>query len=556
MITRFDNFLNEGITDIVYHRTYTDPLISILKSGKILLSTSVGGGGADIYSKKPYFLSLSRTKFLNVGYGKNYPVTIEFDGTQLRTKYKGKAIDYWSPFYKEKDRDRGKRTDYEFEDRIFSDTPYLENFDKYIKNIDIVVPDSTDVRAAENWKKRNINILNSQILKIKNINSPLLNKIRIFTSEKDFHKGKNWIPIEKYNPIVEGDVDQYEHSPSFEYRALKKIILILLIGDKNINNNEYVENFIKKYFDKFIKMGSAKLKNIDDQEIRSMRYDIQQKIPWIETERDFFNSLGSEIHNISKSSSKNVLNYEILKLLTDEMVKYKVTTVKELIAAKKGIKKDNKKIDYSKIFGFVYKWYDKFWLIDMNKEAMILAWHKLREDDRNKIFDLGYPVTPANIVNALFNSYDEETAKQMIKSITDISYDPILVDLRNKLIYKEITEKDYEGSDIGDRSCWSYIEKDKWYNFLFENLDKEKFNKLQSKIDNIYSDDNVKIRFVWAITEKLLGVEKTDQFFEDNNLVPNQNDDKRYGKIRRYILNIKGEKTEKQLEKEKENNDN
>jgi len=80
--------INEStITDVVFHRTSINALYNILKTGKILMSTSMGTG-ADVYSKKPYFLSLSRTKYTKFGYSKNSNVTIELDGRQLKTKYK------------------------------------------------------------------------------------------------------------------------------------------------------------------------------------------------------------------------------------------------------------------------------------------------------------------------------------------------------------------------------------------------------------------------------------------------------------------------------------
>ena len=108
MITKFDNFLTESLSDILYHRTNFFSLMNILNLNKILLSSPLSatgsetGQGADTYNKKTYFLSFSRTKNLYLGYKKSITgsgnVTIVFDGKSLNTKYKGGSVDYWSIF--------------------------------------------------------------------------------------------------------------------------------------------------------------------------------------------------------------------------------------------------------------------------------------------------------------------------------------------------------------------------------------------------------------------------------------------------------------------------
>jgi len=67
MITKFNQFLNEGISEVIYHRTYLTPLMKILKSGKFLLSVAIHTL-ANQYSNKGYYLSFSRTKNTKLGY--------------------------------------------------------------------------------------------------------------------------------------------------------------------------------------------------------------------------------------------------------------------------------------------------------------------------------------------------------------------------------------------------------------------------------------------------------------------------------------------------------
>jgi len=545
MITKFDTFLNEAtITDVVFHRTSIYALYNILKTGKILMSTSMGTG-ADVYSKKPFFLSLSRTKNTKLGYSKGTNVTIELDGRQLKTKYKGKSIDYWQwDFAKMNIKDQGdvarRRTDSdEFEDRLFSNDPYLSNLDKYVKSFDIVIPKDKD-----NWNQTYINSLNEYISHIKELDTPLLKKVRIFQSENDFNKGKNWVSISDYKPIFDEDKEWGKSDAyfrEFDYRLFKKVLSILLVGNKD---KDFIRKEVQSYIDKFITLGAETLKKVDEDDIKSIIWRTGDLTQW-GGDSDFIQSTTSEIHNLGKSSHKSEINYEILKLLSDEMRKYKVRNIPNLIDAKRGIqKKETKDIDYSKTYGFVYKHYDRYILVDNNStHTYFIGWHKLEKSITSKIFDLsyidknGYEPTVKNVINGIFNSYNIDKAKEVIFSITETDYK--LIELKDKLIYREITEKDYLGDDIGHRGTWMYVDKGKWVSFLQENMTEEEFNKLYPKIRKLAEDSEVKIRFIWAITEKLIGEEKTKNFFEDNNLVPIQGD--RGEPEKRYLINI-GEK--------------
>lgn len=520
-----ERFLNESnITDEVFHRTGLDSLEKILKSGKILLS-SIMGGDSDIYSKKPYYLSMSRTRNFKLGYGKNKPVTIEFDGRALKTKYKGKSIDYWYTPSRGTISPSARAEGDEFEDRIFSDNPFLGNLEKYIKNIDIVIYRNND------WQ----DYIKRMLDKIKGIDSPLLKKIRIFQTMNDFNKEKDWISIENFEsdvPPKEETTDYLSDRSQFDFDLFAKIMKILMVGNKKISDKEYVKDFIKKHIDKFIEMGVVKLKNIKDEDISPIVYDIQYKGDWLASDRDFFLGVKSRIHNITKSSSKSEFNYHLLKLLSDEMIKYKVDTLEKLVDRKMGQKED-KKIDYAKYYTFVYKNYNGYQVIDNNKS--ILWWHKLRKWDIDRIHKTlpsnRYEINTKDILNYFFNNYDEDMAKRHIASILD-DKDYILVDTRERLIYPEIYDKDdSREEDIGKKGWWSgYINKDKWYVFLQENLDKSEFEKLQPRINKLYEDDNTKIRLIYTITEKLLGEDKADEFFKDNGLKINKEE--------RYMVTI------------------
>lgn len=537
MITKFEHFLLEtNITDKVWHRTSTGALISMLETGKILLSSSMGGS-ADVYSKKPYFLSLSRTKNLKLGYGKGaYNVAIEFDGRALKTKYKGKSIDYWQ--WPDLTDTRRSESD-EYEDRIFSNEPYLTNLEKYITHIDIVIP--------EKWNEDWLNSVKRSLKTISGLDSPLINKIRIFTKVNDFTYGRNGISLKDYEheqvPPKDYDFDSGER---FEYRLLTDIITVLLIGDKNLSkrgdmnkeDREYIKKFILKYFKMFIDKGAKNLENYTEEELNTLAYKMQQNIYW--TDKEFVYYLKNEIHGLTKSSSKTTLNYEVLKLLSDEMVKFNVNTLEDLIAKKKGERKPTS-VDYSKQWVVVYdRREDKepYVIKHEGRAWSSFHWTTLPQKDKDIIFDTankfnkGYDLTDDVVINAFFNNYDEETAKKILSSMLEENL--IIVNIKDKMVYKEITEKDYYGSDIGNRNCWWYLDNGDWMLFIQKNISEESFNKIYDKIRKMCEDKEVKLRFIWAITEKLVGEEKTKEFFDENNLIPLVED----GRVQKYLINI------------------
>jgi hypothetical protein len=167
----------------------------------------------------------------------------------------------------------------------------------------------------------------------------------------------------------------------------------------------------------------------------------------------------------------------------------------------------------------------------------------LSDEVVNKIYDLGFSPTIKIVLNVLFNLYDENKAKELISSIVDDT-DYKLIDLRGKMIYREITEKDYLGDDIGHRGCWGYVDEGNWVLFIQKNTTEDYFKELLPKLTKLSQDKEVKIRFIWAITEKLLGEKKTKDFFEENNLIPKKDGRVDQESEVKYLINI-GEKTKK-----------
>ena len=161
------SLLAEGMTDVTYHYCSFDALYNILKDGDIKLTMS--SNSADAYHKTNlFYLSTQRSKSLKLGYAANSrnECRIELDGYKLKADgYQSRPLDYWggsmgkqsdiglnSPrnilqygtrsFDSQEDREavlraQGRSSNFEFEDRIFSDKPFLSL--KYVKRIDCMI---------------------------------------------------------------------------------------------------------------------------------------------------------------------------------------------------------------------------------------------------------------------------------------------------------------------------------------------------------------------------------------------------------------------------------
>lgn len=536
MLLKWYDFIYEtNITDVVYHRTGWIALEKILKSGKILLSSSVGST-ADDYSKYPYYLSFSRTKYPKLGFSKFAPAVIEFDGRALKTKYKGKSVDYWSSLYKDATPQKRSEAD-EFEDRIFSKEPFLENLDKYVKNFYLIIMGGEDNKIATQ----------NLIHRLKKIDSPLINKIRIFKDEKDFLMNRNWMSVKDYNLTEkETPVSYYTmKDDKFSFDLFQKIMVVKFIGSKSFEK-DYIRKELQEYIDKFIKMGAERLKELNEDEMENLIYYIQKNSMYDEYllgDWDWINHFESKLSNLTKHSDKTELNYLLLKVLSDEMLKYNVTSVEDLLWVKYGHKGKYKdyllrkagkakfvvKEDYSKRFIFVHKSYDRYII---SNRTFILKWFKLKQMDRDGIFDVAgsYEIEIKDIVNYLFNAYNEKKAKELINQILDEDYE--MVDAKDKIIYHEIYEKsEHErgyNSDIGHRNAWYWFEKDEWLDFI--KSETKNYEKKEDRINKLYNNEHAKIRFVYNITCKLVGEEKADEFFDKNELYINKD----YS----YFLNI------------------
>lgn len=181
-----DQFLiQETVSQVIYHFTNVESLLSIIQTDTFILTPSLYGDNL----KKGYFffMSFTRQKNGNLGYSREKDVRIYCDGNLLNQKYKGGPVNFWKNrgkyrYYTDHFKtngldDEGRYQQFtENEDRIFSNSSSIPNANKYITHIDILWDGSKAMLE-------NIYIIMS--------NYSFRNKLSIYTNENDFRQGNN-----------------------------------------------------------------------------------------------------------------------------------------------------------------------------------------------------------------------------------------------------------------------------------------------------------------------------------------------------------------------------
>ncbi len=120
-----------GISPILYHITSTDSVVGILRTDRFELKPSEGTTVEEGIKSRTYYLSTARTlmsKYLRANEYPRYSILV-LDGRKLAANLKGAPVDYWGPDM------RMNGENFESEDRIFSDSPFIEQAHKYITAI-------------------------------------------------------------------------------------------------------------------------------------------------------------------------------------------------------------------------------------------------------------------------------------------------------------------------------------------------------------------------------------------------------------------------------------
>ena len=104
---RFEKYLTEGISQILYHSTSIFALEQILKSNKFNLSTDLGtGSDVSLDKNRNKFFYFSTTRHKLGGFSLDPTegsVMIVLDGRALSNNFSGKPVDYWGPEFRKID---------------------------------------------------------------------------------------------------------------------------------------------------------------------------------------------------------------------------------------------------------------------------------------------------------------------------------------------------------------------------------------------------------------------------------------------------------------------
>ena len=167
MEERFINrqYLIENTSDRVYHFTHLPGYISMCRENTIYLQSGFSNVSDIMDPKRLFYLSLSRNKSLRMGFGSHHQnekvpfVRIEFDGRMLNADFRVKPVDYWGgrnggmgkqSYYKDEYSLKSlakEHGNFEYEDRLFSNKEAITPASRYIRRVDIFIPES-DKRIA------------------------------------------------------------------------------------------------------------------------------------------------------------------------------------------------------------------------------------------------------------------------------------------------------------------------------------------------------------------------------------------------------------------------
>ena len=126
-------------TSNLYHLTNTGALLKISQQNAIALTFAPSTNADNKSSKYSFYFSMSRVPnggyTMSSTYHKNTSVILQLDGNLLNQSYKISPVNYWGTEFTKIDRKYNEN-----EDRLWSNKPFIENANKYIKSCHIYIP--------------------------------------------------------------------------------------------------------------------------------------------------------------------------------------------------------------------------------------------------------------------------------------------------------------------------------------------------------------------------------------------------------------------------------
>jgi hypothetical protein len=305
---REQQILNEGSSDILYHFTYIEYLLNILKNNEFSLTSTLGSTIESRINKKKFFY-FSTTRSRSSGFVKG-DVKIVLDGRKLNYINKITPIDYWQ-FPKDRNSYDNPQSytkvlsSSEQEDRIVSDKSVIPNAIKYIIEIHIYV---------ETLKLALKNIID--ICKNNNI------KLYLYDNRK------NWLnqikPIDKnidFSNIKEEEKFDRPNYDNFQYFTAS------LLAYNDQNNYDIIKNYLKDA-DKIKKLDEILEENTHEYFKFNSRYG-----------DDAISIIDSRLFQIRSEYDED--SKFLLTLLVKDLKKYGVTNIKDYLFKKQHIGKKN-----------------------------------------------------------------------------------------------------------------------------------------------------------------------------------------------------------------------
>lgn len=219
-------YLEERITDIVYHMTPLKGMESIVKTNKFLTSVAKGVESDEKINKgKMYYFSTARSitnTYMKDEFEGNALAILVLDGEKLSQRYKGTAVNYWG-------KDSWSAHHDETEDRVFTDDPFINNAFSYIKEVHLGVDLTYNHVRLFKGQERQLMVI-SGILKKNGI--PLF----VYADKKDFRllNKKNALPgvvslIKKMRATekIQPDLDMNTGTYQEEVKDFKDLVKIL-----------------------------------------------------------------------------------------------------------------------------------------------------------------------------------------------------------------------------------------------------------------------------------------------------------------------------------------
>ena len=389
--------LNEIVSgDEIYHYSYPSPIANILKTNTINLSTTLGGS-ADKFGDRFFFLSLSRTKSLRQGYkaGVNREMTrIVFDSKKLNARFRSIAVDYWQ-LKGAKSTSRNNPSAFEYEDRLISDKPTIDNIRNYIIRIEgVVKPDGSNMAKTT---ADLISVANS-------LNIP----VQIYANEKDLYLKKN--PIN--DSFVEGTNkdDEYKWGSGYDARIINSILAINLYDEKYIHQDP---DYFCEDMDAYLSKNNINVNvtcHVIYYKMRDLYYNYS----------DGLRSLQADLNNIFKSGRENDARNHIM-LLVNEMKKYGVKDLEAYYKLKiHGIKPKGSMVYKNKQYNLC-RLMDGEWVTeDNNKPLDDLRgrFNYLGREDRDDYYGIrDKSGTVGDWIKHLMGKYTEKKVEEIIRSI-------------------------------------------------------------------------------------------------------------------------------------------